>query len=225
MSTEDQFLIKESLKKEKSLCCLSIEELRSPIMMDRIGRLFNKEHILEYLLAKEESLQIVNSLKDLKELKVITGKLKEFCCPVTGKEWNDQRKFLAFWECGCVVSEDAARESLSSNGRLKECFLCGTELNGQKSVIYLTPSKDLWPELMKDVPVSKKKANSSKKRKDQKEHDDIKKKSVRNDPLDSSSSVDIPKILKAKESSQAIQSLYASSKDATVSKSTTSTIK
>jgi Rtf2 RING-finger len=113
------------------LCAASQEELRSPVVACELGRLFNKESILEMLLDKSkapECAEHIRNLKDVKEL-VLTAnaafkknankgdgayddskQMAQYVCPVLGVEMNGKFRFCFIWTCGCVMSERALKE-------------------------------------------------------------------------------------------------------------------
>lgn len=120
-------------------CAITQQKLRQPIVSCELGRLYNKEAVLEFLLDKGscESAQHIRSLKDMKELILTdnpayrgTGNDKgdgysdnqasPFICPVTGLEMSGRYRFCFLWNCGCVVSEKAIKEVKSD-----VCHKCG----------------------------------------------------------------------------------------------------
>lgn len=128
-------------------CALSQERLRKPIVACPLGRLYNKEAIIKFLLDKDESGKRVaghvRSLKDVVELKLTekqpedqvrsnrveqSGQLVElaespYICPVVGLEMNGKYKFVYFRSCGCVLSERAIKEVKSDT-----CHKCGESI-------------------------------------------------------------------------------------------------
>ncbi|XP_038057450.1 replication termination factor 2-like [Patiria miniata] len=130
-------------------CAISQERLRQPIMACELGRLYNKESLLEYLLDKStcDSAQHIRGLKDVKELNMTSnpafeksGQQKEdlylengttqYICPVTGLQMNGHYKFCFLWECGCVLSEKALKEVKSD-----VCHKCGAAYDVDDAVI------------------------------------------------------------------------------------------
>ncbi|KAJ8560756.1 hypothetical protein K7X08_022616 [Anisodus acutangulus] len=117
-------------------CALSNEPLRHPVVVDKLGNLFNKEALVEALLKKRVPKQFgyIKGLKDmiLVELSVIPGKedrglgdgeVTGFQCPVTGLEFNGKYKFFALKGCGHVLSAKALKEVKSSG-----CLVCHKEI-------------------------------------------------------------------------------------------------
>lgn len=121
-------------------CALSQEELRLPIVSCELGRLYNKDAVIEYLLEKVHASNIaqhIRNLKDITELKLTNNPAVEregadkgdeykdhgaskFICPVVGIEMNGKYKFCYFRACACVVSI-RAMEIVKS----ETCHKCG----------------------------------------------------------------------------------------------------
>ena len=116
------------------LCASTQEQLRSPVVACELGRLFNKESVLEMLLDKTkmpDCARHIRNLKDIKEL-VLTSNAAfkadankgdaydnnlqsaEYICPVIGIEMNGKFRFCFIWTCGCVMSERAIKEIKSN---------------------------------------------------------------------------------------------------------------
>lgn len=124
-------------------CFLSQTELKAPIVSDGLGRLFNREAVLEWLVGDREiELENVKSIKDFTTLTLKVNPLfnsKEssvllssssakdskkscpFMCPITQKEMNGTFKFI-YPPCGCVVAELAIQ-----NVKETSCLVCGKE--------------------------------------------------------------------------------------------------
>lgn len=109
-------------------CALSAEPLSSPVVLDRLGNLFNKEPLVEALLHKRLPKQFCH-IKGLKDM--IPVHLDKLECPVTGLEFNGKYGFLAIRTCGHVLSAKALKEVKSDS-----CLVChkGFE-EGDKIVI------------------------------------------------------------------------------------------
>ncbi|CAN4113186.1 unnamed protein product [Withania somnifera] len=116
-------------------CALSNESLKHPIVIDKLGNLFNKEVLVEALLKKRVPKQFgyIKGLKDMipVELAVIPGKEDRglgdgegaaFQCPITGLEFNGKYKFFALRGCGHVLSAKALKEVKTS-----VCLVCHKE--------------------------------------------------------------------------------------------------
>jgi len=136
-----------------NLCALSQQPLREPIVACELGRLYNKEALIEALLNKtiagNANASHIRSLKDVKELNLTPNpaydakvvdkgaeykdfNVAQFICPVVGLEMNGKYRFCFIWRCGCVVSEKALKEVES-----EVCHKCGQKFNAIDDVIAL----------------------------------------------------------------------------------------
>ncbi|KAJ1891622.1 Replication termination factor 2 [Coemansia sp. S17] len=142
-------MVREKKKDEKAdrknqaiaqnfFCALSKLPLKEPIVGDELGRLYNREAVLEYLLDRSafgdghSICDNIQSLKDVKTLNVTanpsTNKNQsfegqpaaQFVCPITMRELNGNSAFEFFWSCGCVFSAKARRELPEA----KTCIVC-----------------------------------------------------------------------------------------------------
>ncbi|KZP22071.1 DUF602-domain-containing protein [Athelia psychrophila] len=116
-------------------CALSKQELREPIVACALGKLYNKDAIIEYLLDNtaygdgEKICSHIRSLKDVKTLKLTpnsaplsekaveasTSERPQFACPLTMKEMNGVQPFVYILTCGCVFSQ-AGLKTVSGSG-------------------------------------------------------------------------------------------------------------
>ncbi|EMD41479.1 hypothetical protein CERSUDRAFT_110047 [Gelatoporia subvermispora B] len=102
-------------------CALSKRPLQEPIVSCALGKLYNKDALLEYLLDRsaygdgEEICGHIRSLKDVKTLKLTHNTVKSspsdsptdrarFVCPLNIKEMNGSQPFVYLAPCGCVFS-------------------------------------------------------------------------------------------------------------------------
>ncbi|KAF8880918.1 Rtf2 RING-finger-domain-containing protein [Gymnopilus junonius] len=125
-------------------CALSKRKLQEPVVSCALGKLYNKDAILEYLLNKqaygdgERICGHIRSLKDVKTLKLTPNPvapppststvtddaspdIAPFVCPLTLKEMNGVQPFVYIATCGCVFSQAglktvAASIAPSANG-------------------------------------------------------------------------------------------------------------
>ncbi|XP_064604459.1 replication termination factor 2-like [Liolophura sinensis] len=133
-------------------CAITQETLRQPIMACELGKLYNKESVLEFLLDRSKfevarNFQHLRNLKDLKQLVLTdapsTGQPKaekgdgyidvqaaDYICPVVGIEMNGRYRFCYLWTCGCVFSERALKEVKSD-----VCHKCGLEYSADDVII------------------------------------------------------------------------------------------
>jgi hypothetical protein len=107
----------EMARAKSRLCAMTKEPLREPIAVCRMGMLYNKEEIIKRLIEKTipRAFRHIKKLKDVKEAKVQLRPNKEdgtniIVCPVSQIEMNGFNNFLMPWGCGCIFSEEAAKE-------------------------------------------------------------------------------------------------------------------
>ncbi|KAG5447595.1 Replication termination factor 2 [Clonorchis sinensis] len=132
-------------------CSLSHEPLRPPIVSCRLGRLYNKEAVINKLLNRSKlnnTADHVKKLKDVRELHLTVNAaygetsdpLKDACgefyCPVTGLEMCGVHAFIFLWSCGCVFAKKAL-EVVHDN----RCMQCGTPFTAS-DVILLNPQTE-----------------------------------------------------------------------------------
>ncbi|KAL0589309.1 hypothetical protein ABG067_002528 [Albugo candida] len=123
-------------------CALSEEPLREPIVACRLGNLYNKQVLLEHLLARTipDQFQHIKSLRDVvscnfsqkdnvKSDQIDTKKQAFYHCPISMVEFNGCHQFVVLESCGCIISAKAWKEL-----RSKECLVCGTQLTKVKTI-------------------------------------------------------------------------------------------
>jgi hypothetical protein len=109
-------------------CAIKQEPLKRPIVSCELGKLYNKESILQMLIDKGEkptNAAHIRNLKDVKELdltdnpsfkgkdpSVTDGKYEDvqgspWICPLTGLEMNGRFNFVFDWTNGKVISDRA----------------------------------------------------------------------------------------------------------------------
>ncbi|XP_068598455.1 replication termination factor 2 [Brachionichthys hirsutus] len=134
-------------------CVLSQEKLRRPIVACELGRLYNKDAIIEYLLDKTaerpntEAVVHIRGIKDIKELNLTDnpewegerrtakgdryeGHCGMFICPVVGLEMNGKHRFVYLQTCGCVFSDRAMKEV-----KTEICHKCGESFKYEDIVV------------------------------------------------------------------------------------------
>lgn len=152
-------------------CSLSYEPLRRPVVIDKLGNLFNKEALVEALLKKNlpKAFGYIKGLKDMIpiELDEIPGTKGvgdvRFQCPITGLEFNGKNKFYAIKSCGHVLSAKGFKEIKSA-----ACLVCHKEfvesdkivLNGSEEEV-----KELWEKMKEEKMKAKDNGKKSKKMK------------------------------------------------------------
>ncbi|KAF9268505.1 DUF602-domain-containing protein [Marasmius fiardii PR-910] len=119
-------------------CALSKRALQEPVVSCALGKLYNKDAILEYLLDKstygdgERICGHIRSLKDIKTLNLTpnpalasgsttpeSNEKAKYICPLSLKEMNGSQPFVCIWACGCVFSQ-AGLKSMGSSLASKE---------------------------------------------------------------------------------------------------------
>ncbi|KAJ7771877.1 DUF602-domain-containing protein [Mycena metata] len=102
-------------------CALSKRRLQEPVVSCALGKLYNKDAIIEFLLDRdaygdgENICGHVRSLKDVKTLSLTANQAPvpagkepsehpQFVCPLTLKEMNGATPFVYLRPCGCVLS-------------------------------------------------------------------------------------------------------------------------
>ncbi|KAJ3169312.1 hypothetical protein HK101_011496 [Irineochytrium annulatum] len=126
-------------------CAISKEPLKQPIVACRLGRLYNKDKVIEFLLNRKNfgdgdiMSSHITGMKDVITLNLtpnpaldetsrssaIMGsssdkpRIASFVCPISMKEMNGKNRFCFIASCGCVLSEQAMKEVPS-----KTCLRC-----------------------------------------------------------------------------------------------------
>ncbi|XP_003746426.1 replication termination factor 2 [Galendromus occidentalis] len=137
-------------------CAISQQALKKPIVACDLGRLYNKEAVIQYLLTKTEApVEIashIRQLKDVTELKLtdnpayrdveskgaecVDHAVSPYVCPTSLLEMNGAYKFMFNRRCGCVLSERALK-----NVKTEKCLKCGGGFD-TNDLITLNPSDD-----------------------------------------------------------------------------------
>jgi len=130
-------------------CALTQEALNKPIVACEMGKLYNKESVIELLLTKDRSeapkwSEHLKQLKDVIELELtpnpaytdrnrrqdavgdgmyVDALMAPWICPVTGLEMNGRFKFVFSFSTGRIVAERALkvlRQDPAESGNYKE---------------------------------------------------------------------------------------------------------
>ncbi|RKO87380.1 Rtf2 RING-finger-domain-containing protein, partial [Blyttiomyces helicus] len=143
-------------------CTLSKAPLERPIVACNLGRLYNREAVLRFLLDRssfgdgDQLCTHVRSLKDVTILNLTPNPLATqastssiivstisdkpnvaaFVCPITQREMNGKARFSFISSCGCVVSDAALREVPS-----KSCIVCTAPFE-QDDVVPVNPREE-----------------------------------------------------------------------------------
>ncbi|WVQ73953.1 hypothetical protein IAR50_003534 [Cryptococcus sp. DSM 104548] len=122
-------LDKAAIKELFLFCALSRKPLTKPVVIDPIGKLYNKDDLIEYFLDKSkygDGDKICGHLKGVKDLvtlnltanpdyvppsanATITINRAPFACPLSLREMAGSFPFIALRSCGCVFSDAAIR--------------------------------------------------------------------------------------------------------------------
>ncbi|KAG7091197.1 hypothetical protein E1B28_010248 [Marasmius oreades] len=149
-------------------CALSKRPLQEPIVSCALGKLYNKDAILEYLLDKstygdgERICGHIRSLKDVKTLNLTPNPAPasgsttaerndkaRFICPLSLKEMSGSQPFVYIWTCGCVFSQAGlktmgkSKEKEEQDGETSEldvCPQCAAKYTLKDDVLFLNPS-------------------------------------------------------------------------------------
>ncbi|XP_074497898.1 replication termination factor 2 [Sebastes fasciatus] len=164
-------------------CALSQEKLRRPIVSCDMGRLYNKDAIIEYLLDKTaerpntEAVTHIRGIKDIKELNLTDNPEWEgerrttkgdryedihcgmFICPVVGLEMNGKHRFCYLQTCGCVFSDRALKEV-----KTEICHKCGDAFK-YEDLIVLNGTKEEVEKLREKMGERRTKAKTKKSKK------------------------------------------------------------
>ena len=139
----------EIQKTKSNLCSMTKEQLRKPIVGDRLGQLYNKTSVIEYLLNKNKpkGFEHIKSLKNVKELKCTINGNGYIQCQISQEEFSGLNKFFFLWTCGCVFSKTAMDEL----GIKKKCINCNSEFDINKDLISLNYNKNTKREILKSL--------------------------------------------------------------------------
>ncbi|XP_008319341.1 replication termination factor 2 [Cynoglossus semilaevis] len=204
-------------------CALSQEKLRRPIVSCDLGRLYNKDAIIEYLLDKTaerpntEAVVHIRALKDIKELNLTDNPEWEgerrnakgdryedihcgmFICPVVGLEMNGKHRFCYLQTCGCVFSERALKEV-----KTEICHKCGDPFTAE-DIVVLNGTKEEVEQLQKKM-AEKRVKTKTKKSKKSKEAEAVSTPSDEAGPSGTSSSSKETKSATASATKRSVQS-------------------
>ena len=139
----------EIQKTKSNLCSMTKEQLRKPIVGDRLGQLYNKTSVIEYLLNKNKptGFEHIKSLKNVKDLKCLINDNGYIQCQISQEEFSGLNKFFFLWTCGCVFSKTAMDELNIKN----KCINCNIDFDINKDLISLNYSKNTKREILKSL--------------------------------------------------------------------------
>lgn len=167
-------------------CALSKLLLEQPVVSCGLGKLYNQDAIIEYLLDHsiygdgDKICSHITSLKDTVKLNLTPnpaynekesnldsttmGNLErhvksKFICPISMKEMNGKHRFVYLDTCGCVFAEQALKEVAT-----KECVTCGKAFENT-NIIVINPNKEEVESMKKVMEEKKAKAKAERKAK------------------------------------------------------------
>ncbi|KAI7907413.1 Rtf2 RING-finger-domain-containing protein [Cokeromyces recurvatus] len=169
-------------------CALSKRLLEQPVVSCGLGKLYNQDAIIEYLLDPntygdgDKICSHITSLKDTTKLNLTPnpafnndkgattmGNLEKDI-----KKMNGKHRFVYLDTCGCVFAEQALKEIPT-----KECVSCGKPFENQ-NIIIINPNKE-EQERMKGL-MEEKKAKAKAERKAKKAKNGDKKRKKKDSP-------------------------------------------
>ncbi|KIK22903.1 hypothetical protein PISMIDRAFT_477484 [Pisolithus microcarpus 441] len=153
-------------------CALSKRPLREPVVSCALGKFYNKDALIEYLLDKsaygdgETICGHIRSLKDVRTLKLTPrspppspgSDVANFVCPLNLKEMNGAYPFVYIHTCGCVFSQSGLKAVIGSTLPSKNpsndggsavdkeqpdvCPQCATEFSRYTDIFTINPSNE-----------------------------------------------------------------------------------
>eukprot|EP00835_Amoeboradix_gromovi_P002385 NODE_134_length_18141_cov_0.186066.p9 type:complete len:168 gc:universal NODE_134_length_18141_cov_0.186066:1547-1044(-) len=121
-------------------CAISKQDLEEPIVCCKLGKLYNRNALIQYMIDKKEGTKLMSGVADhVRSLKQITllkmSNPKTYTCPITNRRFG--RGAFVYLDCGCVFSKQ----------RFKTCPKCNQE---SKSTTVINPiNSDLVKQLAK----------------------------------------------------------------------------
>ena len=132
----EQVKASEKARMKAVCCCLSDAPLKTPIVVCDLGKLYNKEAIIEFILERRsnpeneisEEFQHLKSLKDVHAVifepnpnydELDQGKAIPFLCPITKETFNGIHPFVVLKPCSHALSNKILKET-----KEKRCAVC-----------------------------------------------------------------------------------------------------
>ncbi|EUD68091.1 hypothetical protein C922_01703 [Plasmodium inui San Antonio 1] len=131
---------KKDLKEHyMSHCAISQESLKEPFFCCRLGYLYNTEHILSLILARQDKkkkkrkmddthYEAFNHISSLKDLVLCRNKLNEqskLVCSISNEIINPSSGAMCLFSCGCVISKKVF--SHANIAKENACTACNTK--------------------------------------------------------------------------------------------------
>ncbi|OZJ02967.1 hypothetical protein BZG36_04517 [Bifiguratus adelaidae] len=185
-------LVKEKQKEKKAdqsiqqiaawfYCALSKRPLQVPVVSCALGKLYNRDAILEFLLDRSSYgdgdviCSHITSIKDVKTLNLTPNPTydpkavndasiatiehsmtSQFVCPLSQREMNGRHRFVYLQKCGCVYAESALKEVPNT-----DCSVCGKPYE-PSDLMTINPTKPEEIAKMKAAMIEKKAAELEK---------------------------------------------------------------
>ncbi|KAG6840125.1 hypothetical protein C0991_008715 [Blastosporella zonata] len=150
-------------------CALSKRKLQEPVVSCALGKLYNKDSIIENLLDRsaygdgDTICGHIRSLKDVKKL-TLTPNLSrttpldgteqpQFICPLTLKEMNGLVPFVYLSSCGCTFSQAGLKNVSAPSSSSEErslCPQCAKKYSYSTDLVQINPSSE-EEERMRDA--------------------------------------------------------------------------
>ncbi|CBQ70114.1 related to Protein C20orf43 [Sporisorium reilianum SRZ2] len=132
----DPELLRQSLW---TVCALSRRPLEAPVASDPLGRLYNKDSIVEHLLLRSQKdasskltdpIPHIRGLRDITELNLTPNTLYRppsptattdqhsvypFMCPLSSKQMDGKQRFVYIASCGCAMSATGLRTTVAAS--------------------------------------------------------------------------------------------------------------
>lgn len=146
----DPELLRQSLW---TICSLSRQPLSPPVASDPLGRLYNKDAVVQHLLlrhsepssSKLDPISHIRGLRDITDLKLTPNTLYRpasptiaasdehsvypFMCPLSSKQMDGKQRFVYIAACGCVMSATGLKTTISASEDETPCPVCGKVFN------------------------------------------------------------------------------------------------
>jgi len=152
-------------------CALSKRKLQEPVVSCALGKLYNKDSIIEYLLdraAYGDGEKICGHIRSLKDVKTLTltpnpappapestsssTERSPFVCPLSIKEMNGVQPFVYLVTCGCVFTQAGLKTMSGVQSKKKDgdkaedeldiCPQCAKKFSPVDDVVTINPSQE-----------------------------------------------------------------------------------
>jgi len=173
---------KDSVRNTKwTTCALTSQPLKEPVVACQLGRLYNKDALIEFLLDKSKKLPKMSHIKGLKSVSTlnlhlnpawsnkekkgdayIDTNVSKYICPVSQTEMSGRYKFCFLLKCCCVLSHKVITEIKS-----QFCPACSKPYDKKNDVIIINPDKET-EKVQEEQMLQRKLASKSNKKKKEK---------------------------------------------------------